>query len=875
MIIRIPRVSIVFVMSAALLSQSLAGDAIRVIEQSNDRIHRFVMDNGMVGLVKPDSSAPVAAIQVWVGTGSIHEDDYLGAGLSHYVEHMFFKGTPTRTTGQITREINDAGGSVNAYTSLDRTVYHTVIPAANWTVALDVFSDALMNAAFPEDEWEREQNVILQEMEMGRDSPQRQLNRILWSTAFRVHPYRHPIIGYEEVFLQTDRNDLIEFHNRHYVPDNMIFAMVGDVDPHDAEQRIRAAFSDFSRRARAPVIIPQEPPQVSERQARKTGDYEVSRISIGWHTVPISHPDAAALDLLAFVIGRGASSRLNLDLRDEQGLVHSIGAWSFTPGEPGLFGISATFDPEREQEVKAAIYEKIEKWRSDGFSDAEVAKARRNILVGALSDMQSMRGQVDSIASGEFYAGDPRFFETYARLINQVTPESLSQVLDRYIIRERQTTALLTPDSVVDEIYHPSELADTQVLMPQRQTLDNGIPLIVREDNRLPLTYVSVALLGGLLSEDEENQGISQFMSELLLRGTATRSARDIAEEVESMGASLSTFSGQNSFGIQGVSLADDSERLLEILVDSLINAAFPEREIERQRSRQLADIRAQRENPMEIAHSKVRAALYPNHPYSWTTAGAEETVSRFTREELREHLQRHLLSGNIAVSIFGNISPEDARVKVEKHFANIPKGDAMNYSFDLELPDLPKRVESREPRRQTIYMMAFPGISLMDERLAAMDLAQTALSGLSSRLGMEVREKRGLVYFVGAFQRPGLDAGHFALYAGTSEDEIPELERLMEEEIERIVSEGFDEDELARAVEQMAGRHYESLQDNLRLSQASALNELYGLGYDYPFLAEERIRSVTPEQVQQAAQEILDMQKRVVSIVFPVGEEY
>lgn len=844
-----------------------------VLRASNDRIHRFTMDNGIVGLVKEDRSAPVVAIQLWFGTGSIHEDEYLGAGLSHYVEHMIFKGTPTRTPGDISRELDSAGGRVNAYTSLDRTVFHVVLPSANWLVGLDVLSDAVMHASFPEDEWESEKTVILQEMAMGRDDPRRELSKLLWATAFRVHPYQHPIIGYEEVFLQTTREDLLGFFHRHYTPDNMIFAIAGDVDAREVESKVRDAFEGFERRARPPVVIPAEPPQLAPRHARKTGAYEVSRAAWGWHTVPLHHPDAAALDVLAAIVGAGESSRLALEIRDRQQLVHNISAWSFTPGEPGLFGINASFDAEKEDDVRNAVEREIERWRSIPFTEEEIAKARRQVLVGTLADLQTMRGQVDSIASGEFYAGDPRFSERYLQWIDRVTPATLHDVLNRYIRSDNETVALLTPDSV--QTARDDEATERLIDDATLLTLDNGIPLIVREDRRLPLTYVTVAFLGGLLSEQEDNRGITQFMSDLLTRGTETRSARDIAEQLESLGAALSPFSGPNSFGLQGMSLTEDVDHLLDIIADCLMHSQFPDEEIARQRSRQLADIRAQRERPFTLADEMVRQILYPNHPYRWTPLGDEDSVNRLTRDDLVAHLAHHLRTGNMAISLFGNISPATAKAKADRAFAQLPAGDKVHYSHEFAPGELPIRVVQREPRQQTIYLMAFPGVDIKDDRLEALDILQSALSGLSSELGMEVREKRGLVYFVGAFQRSGLDPGRFVLYAGTFEEAIEDLEELMKNEIERIVTHGLTEEELTRAQEQIVGEFYATLQDNAALSQASALNELYGLGYDYTFQREERIRRITGEDVRQAAESILNHEQRVISIVFPVKTTY
>ncbi|MBN1268341.1 MAG: insulinase family protein, partial [Kiritimatiellae bacterium] len=385
-----------FAISLAAAAWAASASPIETLKASRAEVQRFLLDNGMTCLVKEDHSAPVVAIQVWVGTGSIHEGRHLGAGLSHAFEHMVFKGTPTRPMGAITREISDAGGDINAYTSFDRTVFHAVLPSDHWRVGLEVLADAAMNANFPEEEWAKERQVILREIAMGRDNPDSVLHNLMWATAYTTHPYRHPVIGHEDIFRTITRDDLAGFVRENYVPDNMITVVAGDVDIRGAEAALRETFGAFQRRARPPVILPAEPAQVAPRFARKTGAYEVTRLAWSYPATDLAHPDTPALDVLASIVGAGRSSRLVQELREKQKLVLDIEAWSFTPRYPGLFGISASFEPDKEEAVLTAIQAEIDRWLSEPFSEEEVAKARRMALVSALSGLQTMAGQAGS-----------------------------------------------------------------------------------------------------------------------------------------------------------------------------------------------------------------------------------------------------------------------------------------------------------------------------------------------------------------------------------------------------------------------------------------------------------------------------------------------
>ena len=301
------------------------------IEKLAEGVQRHQFDNGLVCIIKEDFSAPLVSIQIWVGSGSAQEGEYLGGGLSHLIEHMIFKGTPTRKPADIARQIDDAGGTINAYTSLDRTVFWVDMPAEHWPTGLDVLVDAVTHASFPENEWRREKDVVRREMAMGNDNPDRVLSKLLWQTAYRVHPYRFPVIGREDIFNSLTRDDLIAFFRRNYTPDNMIVTVVGSVKADSAQTAVESRFRGIGHRARLFPAQTAEPPQLSPRLERKTGVYNISRLEMAWHTVDLSHPDAPALDILSVIAGGGNSSRLNQKIKESLKLAFSIDAWSFTP----------------------------------------------------------------------------------------------------------------------------------------------------------------------------------------------------------------------------------------------------------------------------------------------------------------------------------------------------------------------------------------------------------------------------------------------------------------------------------------------------------------------------------------------------------------
>ena len=845
----------------------MSQDPVDVLKASNQGVRRVVLENGMTVLLKEDRSAPMAAIQYWVGSGAIHEGAQLGGGLSHYLEHMIFKGTETRGPGQVSKEIADAGGEINAYTSNDRTVFHATLPAARWLVGLDVLTDAVFHPAFPEDEWAREREVILREYAMGEDDPGRVMGKLTWETAFRVHPYRVPIIGWRDILVTMDRDDLVAYHRQHYSPDNMILSVAGDVPVAEMEAAIRARLEPIPRTPRAPVIVPAEPPQLAERTGRKTGPYEVTRIGWVFHATDLADADTPALDVLASATGSGRSSLLVKRLREERQLVLDVDAWSYTPKDPGLFGISAECEPDKEAEVVAALRAEVARWQTEPFEAAQIERARREVLVGAIQELSAMDGQAGAMASGEFYAGDPRHTEVYLEHVRQVTPEDLARVVRKYLRPENGSWAILAPADAETASAARGAAADLHV---QSHVFPNGLRLIVREDPRLPMAYVAAALGGGLLAETEGQAGISQLTSDLLTRGTSRHTAAELAELLEARAITLASFSGRNSYGLTAAGLSEDLPLMLDTVAECLRDSQFPADEIEKQRALQQAAIRRALEQPMTHAQQMVRTAFFPGHPYRFSVLGEPGTVAAIDRSAIQAHHRKLLGASNLVLAVFGDVKMDQVVAQVEKHFAELPATSVPVWPPLPPAPQTPVRVEQRLPFKQTVLVRAWPGIATGDPREDAVSVLMDALSGLSSDLFIEVRDKRGLAYYAGATHFSGPVGGLFQIYAGTTEAGRAEVETQISAQAERLRTTGLRSEEFSRAIEQLLAETARARQNNGGLAQQCAIDELLGLGYRHSLETAERLKQLAPEAVRAAAESIFAAGGDATAVVFP-----
>jgi zinc protease len=366
-------------------------------------------DNGLTLIVREDHSAPVVSAQAWCQAGSMDEGRWLGAGLSHVLEHMLFKGTTTRGAGRIDQEVQDAGGYLNAYTSLDRTVYYINVPNTGARVALDILADIVQHATLPPDELGKEMDVIRREMDMNQDDPGRRSSRRLFETAYTRSPCRFPIIGCPDIFNQLQRHDVLAYYRAKYTPNNLFFVVTGDIRADEVEAQLREAFRAARARPLPPEVLPAEPPQTAPREVLEEAAVELGHVHFSWHIPEIRHPDLPALDVLATVLGSGHSSRLFQRVRERQGLVHSVEAWVHSVSHPGLFGISAVVDADKFGAAREAMLAEIEALRAEPVPGGELTKAVKQFTAATLATRKTMQGQAQDLGANWLADSDLNF----------------------------------------------------------------------------------------------------------------------------------------------------------------------------------------------------------------------------------------------------------------------------------------------------------------------------------------------------------------------------------------------------------------------------------------------------------------------------------
>jgi zinc protease len=401
--------------------------------------------------------------------------------------------------------------------------------------------------------------------------------------------------------------------------------------------------------------------------------------------------------------------------------------------------------------------------------------------------------------------------------------------------------------------------------------LPNGLRLLLKEDHRLPFVELRAVFQGGVLVESRRENGLTQLMSKMLLQGTRRRSAEQIATAVESVGGSIESFGGNNSFGLTAEVLSGDLKTGFEVFADVLLHPSFPAEAFGRERGIQLELIRAQRDHLLQSCNQAMRRGLFGARGYGLDPLGTESSVAELRPAAAAEFYQRLAVPNNCVLAVFGDVRAAEVRKAVQQTFGRWKKG------ADVSPPNYPapalaeiKRVGERRDKKQAVLLLGFPGVTIKDPDRHALELLQEGCSDLGSRLFMRVREKLGLAYYVGAQHFPGLVPGYISFYAGTAPEKLAEVERELLLEAETLRAGGFTAEELARCKAKVIGQRKIARQDLGGLALSMALDELYGLGYGNIDTEDAHYEAVTLEQIKEAARKYLTPSRAVIAVIRP-----
>jgi zinc protease len=562
-----------------------------------------------------------------------------------------------------------------------------------------------------------------------------------------------------------------------------------------------------------------------------------------------------------------------------------------TPKEPGLFIIRSSLEAVDMDQALTGILEETYRLCFEPVTVEELNKAKAQIESDFIYQQETVQGQAREIGYYEAIVGDLGFGERYLERLRAAGVEDLQRVAMNYLRPSNLTLGALVPKTTRDGVSQKRLLKkvtgiyeETESRLTKGETrpsgdedqvlkvrLSNGATLLVKENRAVPLVSFRAVFLGGLLSEDEKSNGISNFLARMWNKGTSTLSAEQIAVEVESLAGSVSGFSGRDSFGLAGGTVGWNFLPVFQIFSDILLHPEFPEDFVEKTRQDILAAIKNQEDSLAHLAFRLLWKSLYPCHPYGMDVLGIEESVKAITREDLMDYYRRHAVSRNLVLAIVGDIDQTEAREVAERSLMDLPDAP---FARSIEPCGVPPRDEAAQEvsseKQQAHILVGARGVGHKDRDKYSLEVLDAVLSGLGGRLFAELRDQQSLAYTVTSINRTALDPGLFAIYIATKPDKRQVAIDGIGEQIRRIREEGIPDEEIERAKNYIIGAYEVGLQTNAAQASAMAFNERYGLGYaeylEYP----ERIKEVTAKKVRKAAERYLGRDDLVRAEILP-----
>src|SRR5262245_55671125 len=819
------------------------------LREDQGQATKVILKNGLTVLVREQQAVPLASVTTYVKAGYFDEDDRI-AGISHVIEHMFFKGTSKRSVGEIARQTQALGGYLNAFTYYDRTVYHTEMPAENLKQAWEIQADALLNSVYDAGELKKEIEVVLQENNRKLDNPPAVAAEKLYETAFQQHRMKRWRIGTPEGLRALTRDDIVAYVKKYYRPSNIILSIAGKVD---VEETIAEVVKHYGSVPADDSALdrdssPAEPDQKEIRYGWQRGPIEQSHIALGFHTPGVLTDDARALEVLAAILGEGRASIFNRYVRDEKGLITTGSAGLNAFQDLGFFEVD--FETDKALEAQTAVLAEIENVKKNGVTKEQLARAKALIAQNYYHQLETVDGLAQDLAYYEAL-GDWKKALAYIPAIQKVSLDDIARVAKKYLTFENLSAFEYLPESVTRNLnleqYRAAVLDKVPSMIEQRSVQElpvlaeipktgegivqdlvkpitkrsilRGPDVYILEDHRLPLVSFGIFYPGGRLYESDKNSGITELMLRTAIRGTKRFNSADISRRLENAGARLQVVNEPDFFGYILDGISGKMDQALEVLMDVLQQPTFQQDDIDREKMLQSARIKQLRENNYSYPISLFMRTLFSDHAYARTAIGSDTSVEAVTKEDLQAWFKTNQRQLVPTVIIAGDTSGTGLIAPLADTLTNEDLHERELAS--LPAPSLkPETKEAAEAvsRQQTALVYGFPGSMRSGNDRYPLLVLENIVSGLGGRFFDAIREKQGLAYTVrteNAFLTKG---GAIYTYVAFSPENESKVKESLQAEIDRLRKDGVTADEVKKSIAYSIGEHEIGLQTHASL---------------------------------------------------------
>lgn len=898
-------------LSLAVGFLTLAAPLSRAAEKPLFDYRDLTLENGLRVITLEDSSCPVVSVHLWYHVGSKDERSDR-QGFAHMFEHMMFRGTDRLGKTDHLDLIRRCGGTCNAYTAFDQTVYHQTVPSSQLELVLWLEAERMGFLRINQDGFDTERKVVEEERRLGLNRPYGTLPEKVLAEVFKTHPYGWSPIGKISHLRASSTQDLRDFWNRYYVPGNATLVIAGDVKHDEAQRLVKKYFGWMPREAEPPRVTLREPPVLHARAVTiKEDNAPAPVVAVGWRTVPGRHDDDVPLELLATIVGGGDSSRLYRNLvADRQLAVMSMAA-ALSLEQEGFWAAGAVLSPlGNTAKALEAIQKEMERVRAEPVSEQELTKAKNRYLAGQVRQTLSVDSRATALGAAAVLEGDLARVNKKLELARRATTADLLRVAKQYLAPEhcltftvegnllgsifggksaeikKEENAPITAKPETDPpppgrpgLRRPADYpaqppvapaGDSHFAPPHSEhTLANGLKVLVVPKRGVPYVNIHLGLLAGAWTETKP--GTASLALGMLTRGTTAHSEKELAEELETYAINLSGAGGMDTSAVSAGCLTEHVERAVKLLAEVVRTPTFPAKEFDKLRAQRSTALAISAAEPSYKADREFRRRLYGSHPYSRTETGDVEDLKALKVEDLSAWWSTFARPDQAVLIFAGDIDAKRALPLAEATFGS---WKATGPKPTVTLPDLPA------PAAKHIYLVDHPGVQSQirvgqlglkrdhADYPAAVVVTEYFGGAFGSRLNEVIRVQKGLTYGARGGFAPARFAGQFGIQTFSKTESTAEAVRAVFDELDRLRKEGPSGKELESAKSYFAGSFAREREAPQAVAADLWLLEANGLPLDFNERMLTRVARTDGAACLRLVRTMLDPDKMVVVVV-------
>ncbi len=877
------------------------------------------LDNGMQVISLEDHSSPIVAVQVWYHVGSKDEKPDRH-GFAHMFEHMMFRGTENIGPKAHFGYVHRVGGSNNAYTSFDNTTYIQEVPAAQLEMVLWLEAERMGFLKINQGYFDTERGVVAEEYRMGREQPYGTLIDKVLPQLFPGHPYSWSPIGDMDDLAAASVDELQEFWNTYYVPNNATLVVVGDVDHAKVEELAKKYFGWFPR-----YPDPPRPkiPAASQSEARKITLKEnngpAPLIALVYRTVATGHDDELALSMLSQILGQGESSRVYRDLVVDNELAMFAVAMGMSLEAEGIFAVGAVLSllGSKPDEALAKIREQIALIQRDGVTADELAKAKNNALRAAVEGQLVIGSKAQVLGDAAVIKKDLAGVNSQFDDIRKVTAADITRVAKTYLVSARESEIRVEPNilgflakrlsggdkgddapkppdsdkisgsgSGKPGLVRPAYLGKTPPVGPtqttklavdtSRRTLANGLEVVIIPNREVPFVSFNLGLEYGAYADPADMPGLASMAASMLTRGTVDKSYAALSSELDQHAIRIGGGAALDRGMVTASAVTDHADRAMDLLAQVVRSPTFPAKELEALVKQMRTGMAVSEKSPEYAAEKELRRRLFPGHPYRRLASGESDDLGKITSAALAAWWSAHCRPDSVVLYIAGDVSADDGFALAEKYFADWA---ATGGKPEVTLPALPAPAKTKiylvdRKGEQSQIRVGQLGITRHHRAyVSARVLSEVFGGSFNARLNDRIRVKEGLTYGAGGGFRANRFAGRFVASTFTKNATVGRAVAAILDELGRLVTVPPTATEQGDAISYLLG----SFVGNRETPQAIA-NDLWliktdGLAATYFDDYLTAVAKVTSADIVTAAKQLIDRDHLVIVVVGPADE--